>query len=110
VFIDNATGKLLVAGIAPIEATQGYKGHTLHDHIMAHALTAALYSDNSASSTSTPRGRSWAESQFSRAVRELELNDVDGCTNAPEFGGTLKLRRSKCKEPDRAPCSLNGNV
>ena len=44
VFIDDATGKLLQLRFAPTETTLGYM-HALHDHIVAHGLPVALYSD-----------------------------------------------------------------
>jgi len=56
VFIDDATGKLLQLRFAPTETTLGYM-HTLHDHIETHGLPVALYSDNTVSSASTPKGR-----------------------------------------------------
>jgi len=44
VFIDDATGKLMQLRFTPTETTLGYM-HVLHDHIAAHGLPAALYSD-----------------------------------------------------------------
>ena len=44
VFIDDVTGRLLQLRFAPTETTLEYM-HTLHDHIVAHVLPVALYSD-----------------------------------------------------------------
>ena len=41
VFIDDATGKLTQLRFMPTETTLGY----MHDHILAHGLPVALYSD-----------------------------------------------------------------
>ena len=44
VFIDDATGQLTQLRFAPAETTLGYM-HVLRDHILAHGVPVALYSD-----------------------------------------------------------------
>ena len=71
VFIDDATGKLTQLRFMPTETTLGYM-QVLHDHILAHGVPVALYSDkHSIFRINAKEADPEAETQFSRAAREL---------------------------------------
>ncbi|BBJ22321.1 hypothetical protein W01_02480 [Candidatus Nitrotoga sp. AM1P] len=71
VFIDDATGRLTQLRFAPTETTLGYM-HVLHDHILAHGLPVALYSDkHSIFRINAKEADPEAETQFSRAARNV---------------------------------------
>ena len=88
VFIDDATGKLMQLRFTPTETTLGYM-HVLHDHIAAHGLPAALYSDkHGIFRINTKEVDPEAETQFSRAARELGIACIHA--NSPQAKGRVE--------------------
>ena len=88
VFIDDASGKLMQLRAAPTETTLGCM-HVLHDHIAAHGLPAALYSDkHSIFRINAKDADPEAETQFSRAARELGIACIHA--NSPQAKGRVE--------------------
>ena len=88
VFIDDATGRLLQLRFAPTETALGYM-HTLHDHIVAHGLPVALYSDkHSIFRINAKEAAPEAETQFGRATRELGIECIHA--NSPQAKGRVE--------------------
>lgn len=88
VFIDDATGRLTQLRFAPTETTLGYM-HVLHDHILAHGVPVALYSDKHSifrinAAVVDPE----AETQFSRAARELGIECIHA--HSPQAKGRVE--------------------
>lgn len=99
VFIDDATGKLLQLRFAPTETTLGYM-HALHDHIVAHGLPVALYSDkHSIFRINAKDADPEAETQFGRATRELGIECIHA--NSPQAKG--RVERANQTLQDRLP-------
>ena len=99
VFIDDATGKLLQLRFEPTETTLGYM-HTLHDHIVAHGLPVALYSDKHSIFRINAKGADpEAETQFGRATRELGIECIHA--NSPQAKG--RVERANQTLQDRLP-------
>ena len=99
VFIDDATGKLLQLRFAPTETTLGYM-HTLHDHIVAHGLPVALYSDKHSIFRINAKGADpESETQFGRATRELGIECIHA--NSPQAKG--RVERANQTLQDRLP-------
>ncbi len=88
VFIDDATGRLTQLRFAPTETTLGYM-HVLHDHILAHGVPAALYSDkHSIFRINAKDADPEAETQFSRAARELGIECIHA--HSPQAKGRVE--------------------
>ncbi len=88
VFIDDATGRLTQLRFAPTETTLGYM-HVLHDHILAHGVPAALYSDkHSIFRINAKEADPDAETQFSRAARELGIECIHA--HSPQAKGRVE--------------------
>ena len=88
VFIDDATGKLMQLRFAPTETTLGYM-HVLHDHIAAHGIPGALYSDkHSIFRINAKDADPEAETQFSRAARELGIECIHA--HSPQAKGRVE--------------------
>ena len=88
VFIDDATGKLTQLRFVPAETTLGYM-EALHDHILAHGVPAALYSDkHSIFRINAKDADPEAETQFSRAARELGIECIHA--NSPQAKGRVE--------------------
>lgn len=88
VFIDDATGQLMQLRFVPTETTLGYM-RVLHDHIAAHGLPAALYSDkHSIFRVNAKDADPEAETQFSRAARELGIECIHA--NSPQAKGRVE--------------------
>ena len=88
VFIDDATSRLLQLRFAPTESTLGYM-HALHDHIVAHGLPVALYSDkHSIFRINAKEADPEAETQFGRAARELGIECIHA--NSPQAKGRVE--------------------
>ena len=88
VFIDDATGNLMQLRFTPTETTLGYM-HVLHDHITAHGVPAALYSDkHSIFRINAKEADPEAETQFSRAARELGIECIHA--NSPQAKGRVE--------------------
>lgn len=76
VFIDDASSKLMQLRFMPAETTLGYL-RVLHDHILLHGLPVALYSDKHSIFRINAKGADpAAETQFSRACRELGIESI----------------------------------
>ena len=88
VFIDDATGQLTQLRFAPTETTLGYM-NVLHDHIFAHGAPVALYSDkHSIFRINAKDADSEAETQFSRAARELGIECIHA--HSPQAKGRVE--------------------
>ena len=88
VFIDDATGRLTQLRFAPTETTLGYM-HVLHDHIIAHGVPVALYSDkHSIFRINAKDADPEAETQFSRASRELGIECIHA--HSPQAKGRVE--------------------
>lgn len=88
VFIDDATGRLTQLRFAPTETTLGYM-HALHDHILAHGVPVALYSDkHSIFRINAKEADPESETQFSRAARELGIECIHA--HSPQAKGRVE--------------------
>jgi transposase len=88
VFIDDATGRLTQLRFAPTETTLGYM-HALHDHILAHGVPVALYSDkHSIFRVNAKEVDHEAETQFARAARELGIESIHA--HSPQAKGRVE--------------------
>lgn len=88
VFIDDATGRLMQLCFAPTETTLGYM-RVLHDHILAHGLPVALYSDkHSIFRVNAKDADPEAETQFARAARELGIECIHA--HSPQAKGRVE--------------------
>ena len=88
VFIDDATGRLTQLRFTPTETTLGYL-RVLHDHILAHGVPAALYSDkHSIFRINAKEADPEAETQFSRAARELGIECIHA--HSPQAKGRVE--------------------
>lgn len=88
VFIDDATGKLTQLRFMPTETTLGYM-RVLHDHILAHGVPVALYSDkHSIFRINAKEADPGAETQFSRAARELGIECIHA--HSPQAKGRVE--------------------
>ena len=88
VFIDDATGRLTQLRFTPTETTLGYM-RVLYDHIQAHGVPVALYSDKHGifhinAKDADPE----AETQFARAARELGIECI--AANSPQAKGRVE--------------------
>jgi len=88
VFIDDATGKLTQLRFMPTETTLGYM-RVLHDHIVAHGVPVSLYSDqHSIFRINAKEADAAAETQFSRAARELGIECIHA--HSPQAKGRVE--------------------
>ena len=88
VFIDDATSRITTMRFAPTETTLGYM-HALHDHISTHGVPAALYSDkHSIFRVNAKQIDAGAETQFSRAGRELSISCIHA--HSPQAKGRVE--------------------
>lgn len=88
VFIDDATGRLTQLRFVPAETTLGYM-RVLHDHIVAHGVPVALYSDkHSIFRVNAKDADPEAETQFGRAARELGIECIHA--NSPQAKGRVE--------------------
>lgn len=88
VFIDDATGCLMQLRFAPAETTLDYM-RVLHDHILTHGVPVALYSDkHSIFRINTKEAPVDAETQFSRAARELGIECIHA--HSPQAKGRVE--------------------
>lgn len=88
VFIDDASGRLTQLRFMPTETTLGYM-HVLHDHILAHGVPIALYSDkHSIFRINAKEADAEAETQFSRAARELGITCIHA--HSPQAKGRVE--------------------
>lgn len=88
VFIDDASSKLMQLRFMPTETTLGYL-RVLHDHILLHGLPVALYSDkHSIFRINAQDADPEAETQFSRACRELGIESIHA--HSPQAKGRVE--------------------
>jgi transposase len=88
VFIDDATGQLTQLHFVPTETTLNYM-QVLHDHILAHGIPVALYSDrHSIFRINAKQTDPDAETQFSRAARELGITCIHA--HSPQAKGRVE--------------------
>jgi hypothetical protein len=88
VFIDDATGRLTQLRFMPTETTLGYM-HVLYNHILAHGVPVALYSDkHSIFRINAKEADAEAETQFSRAARELGIACIHA--HSPQAKGRVE--------------------
>lgn len=88
VFIDDASSALTQLRFVPSEATLGYM-RVLHDHIVAHGVPVALYSDKHSIFRINARDADpEAETQFSRAARELGIESIHA--HSPQAKGRVE--------------------
>ena len=88
VFIDDATGQLAQLRFMPTETTLVYM-QVLHDHILAHGVPVALYSDkHSIFRINAKEADPAAETQFSRAARELGIECIHA--HSPQAKGRVE--------------------
>lgn len=88
VFVDDATGKLTQLRFMPTETTLGYM-EVLHDHILVHGVSVALYSDkHSIFRINAVDADPEAETQFSRAARELSIECIHA--HSPQAKGRVE--------------------
>ena len=88
VFIDDATGKLTQLRFAKTETTLAYL-QVLHDHVVTFGVPVALYSDkHSIFRINAKAADPDAETQFSRAARELGIACIHA--NSPQAKGRVE--------------------
>lgn len=88
VFIDDATGRLTQLRFKPAETTLGYM-RVLHNHILSHGIPVALYSDkHSIFRINAKEADPDAETQFSRAARELGIECIHA--HSPQAKGRVE--------------------
>lgn len=88
VFIDDATGRLTQLRFMPTETTLGYMC-VLYSHIMKYGVPTALYSDkHSIFRINAKEIAPEAETQFSRAARELGIECIHA--HSPQAKGRVE--------------------
>lgn len=85
-FIDDATSQVLAARFSNQESTADYFA-LLHEHISAHGVPQALYSDRAAVFTKADESDP-APTQFERALLQLEIEPI--CANSPQAKGRIE--------------------
>lgn len=90
VFIDDATSELMALRFVDAETTLGYMA-LLEEHVLAHGLPAAIYSDRH-SIFQVNRGDykdvSHAQTQFARALEQLGIEGIQA--NSPQAKGRVE--------------------
>jgi hypothetical protein len=90
VFIDDATSELMALRFVDTETTLGYMG-VLEEHVLAHGLPAAIYSDRH-SIFQVNRGDhkdvSHMQTQFARALEQLGIEGIQA--NSPQAKGRVE--------------------
>lgn len=85
-FIDDATGEVLAARFFPTETTQGYL-QIMREHIRAHGLPGAYYSDRHGIFTKhDPEDPK--PTQFERALLQLDIEGI--CAYTPQAKGRVE--------------------
>jgi transposase len=88
VFIDDATGLVTQIRFVPNETTHGYM-RVLHNHILAYGVPVSLYSDKHSIFRINAKGADpEAETQFSRAARELGIECIHA--HSPQAKGRVE--------------------
>lgn len=89
VFIDDATGRLTALRFAPAETTRAYV-ETLRDHVLAHGVPLAFYSDRhgifriNAKNVDTGDGMT----AFNRVTERLGIEQI--CASTPQAKGRVE--------------------
>ena len=97
VFVDDATGKIMMLHFEEVESTQGYFDAT-QKYIMQHGLPLAFYSDRhgifrvNAKEAQTGTG----ETQYSRALRELSITLINA--NSPQAKGRVENKNGTLQD------------
>lgn len=97
VFVDDATGKIMMLHFEEVESTQGYFDAT-HNYIMRHGLPHAFYSDRHSifrvnqKEAQTGTG----ETQYSRALRELSITLINA--NSPQAKGRVENKNGTLQD------------
>lgn len=90
VFIDDATGELMALRFVDAETTLGYMA-LLEEHVLAHGLPAAIYSDRHSIfqiSTGERKHVSDEPTQFGRALEQLGIESIQA--NSPQAKGRVE--------------------
>ncbi len=88
VFIDDASGRLTQLRFMPTETTLGYM-QALHNHILAHGVPVALYSDrHSIFRVNARDAQADAQTQFARASTELGIESIHA--HSPQAKGRVE--------------------
>lgn len=90
VFIDDATSELMALRFIDAETTLGYMG-LLEEHILAHGLPAAIYSDRHSIfqvNKGDYKDVSQAQTQFARALDQLGIEGIQA--NSPQAKGRVE--------------------
>ena len=89
VFVDDATGQIMQLHFEPNESAQGYFEAT-YQYILKHGKPVAFYSDKHGifrvNAKEVEQGK--AETQFARALRELDIGII--CANTPQAKGRVE--------------------
>lgn len=90
VFIDDATSELMALRFIDAETTLGYMG-LLEEHILAHGLPAAIYSDRHSIfqvNKGDYKDVSQTQTQFARALDQLGIEGIQA--NSPQAKGRVE--------------------
>lgn len=85
-FIDDATSAVLAARFVPVESTRAYL-RVLHDHVLAHGIPAACYSDRHSIFRKT-QPDDMVPTQLQRAMIELGIEPIHART--PQAKGRIE--------------------
>jgi len=90
VFIDDATSELMALRFVDAETTFGYMG-LLEEHVLAHGLPAAIYSDRHSIfqvNKGDHKDVSHTRTQFARALEQLGIEGIQA--NSPQAKGRVE--------------------
>ena len=90
VFIDDATSELMALRFVDTETTLGYMS-LLEEHVLAHGLPAAVYSDRHSIfqvSKGDQKDVSHMQTQFARALEQLGIEGIQA--NSPQAKGRVE--------------------
>jgi transposase len=90
VFIDDATSELMALRFVDAETTLGYMG-LLEEHVLAHGLPAAIYSDRHSIfqvNKGDHKDVSHTQTQFARALEQLGIEGIQA--NSPQAKGRVE--------------------
>jgi hypothetical protein len=87
VFVDDATSRLMHLRFVPSESTLDYL-QAARSYVEAHGRPVALYSDKHTVFRVARGGRDSGETQFGRAMRELNVDVI--CANSPQAKGRVE--------------------
>ena len=87
VYVDDATGRLMQLHFAPTESTMGYFDAT-HRYLSKHGKPHTFYSDRAGVFRSLRRGKQQSQTQFHRALTELDIDLV--CAGSAQAKGRVE--------------------